>query len=76
MSEEPLYLYVIYDHPTDFPEKIVARMHIVMAGEHRPTTRLKIFDTLDQARIYMTSLGLSCLARDPSDDPKIVETWI
>jgi hypothetical protein len=69
-------IWVIYDRPKDYPIYFVLRRWFVGSdGQQRPEGRALLANTLDEARAYVP-YGLCCLARDPSDDPKIVETWI
>lgn len=67
-----LILWTIYDHPKDFPNTFVARAW----NMDQPTDQLIIAPSLEELREIMVSWGLSCLTRNPEDDPCIVETWI
>lgn len=64
-------IWTIYDHPTDYPDKFVARKFIL----DKPTSEVIIADTLEELR-EMLPLGLSCFNRSVTDDPVIVETWM
>lgn len=78
-ADEVLRLYVIFDHPLDFPEHVVISLQMVpMGGDGRVfrDPHVLAFETLDDARAWCARRGLCCLPRDPEDDPKIVETWI
>jgi hypothetical protein len=66
-----LKMWVIYGNPTDHPSKFVARLWLT----DKPTDTLLIADSLEEVR-WMLPPGLVCLARDPNDDPKIVEVWL
>jgi hypothetical protein len=66
-----LNMWVIYDHPKDFPEGHVARRF-----ELDQVTGDIIIGQLDALRKNFIRCGLVCLTRDPSDDPVIVETWL
>ena len=70
-------MWVITDHPTDFPDHYVARLWAVMAGgKLSPTTIALVCPDLDQLRGEMESRGLVCLTRNPGDEPQIIETWL
>ena len=71
----PLSVWVVYDHPRDMPERVVARRHEVHAGRSLPTPDVVAGDTLNDVR-HMLPPGLHCLQRDPCDDPRIVEVWL
>jgi hypothetical protein len=68
-------MYVVYDHPKDFPDYFVVRRHVVKNGEARASLACKYFDTLEQARLSVPD-GRVCITRHPDDDPAILETWI
>lgn len=68
-----LSIWTIYDNPTDYPGKFVARR---FEGE-TPTASIVIADDIETIRNIMHfEFGLVKLMRHPSDDPKIVETWL
>lgn len=67
----PLELFVIYDHPADYPGYFVVRRWFGA----KPTSDFAVADTIEAARAEVPA-GLHCLARQPGDDPVIVETWI
>lgn len=68
---EELEGWTVYDNPTDFPGKFVARNWV---GE-TPTDTVLIDTTLDGLRAQLPQ-GLGCLVRDPRDHPHIIEVWI
>jgi hypothetical protein len=72
MSDGRLPIWVVYDHPADFPSNFVARMHL----DEKPTGNLMISPDLESIRDQLRRHGLVCMARHPDDDPKIVECWI
>lgn len=74
MSE--LLIWTVYDHPRDMPHYWVARAHAVSAEGSAPTDQIETADTLEELRDWLAEQGLTCLARSPEDDPKIVESWI
>jgi len=69
---ETLSLWTIYDHPTDYPNNFVARRFDL----DRPTPEHIVANSLDELRQMMMNAGLSCLTRNPEDEPHIVETWL
>jgi hypothetical protein len=71
-----LEMWTIYDHPKDYPDCFVARMHVARREGVEPSTQILTADTLDALRGIMEMRGLVCLTRDPNDDAKIVETWL
>lgn len=68
-------LWVIYDHPDEFPDHFVVRRQEISDGGAISFGMAHTFDTLSAARAYVPS-GYSCLPRHPDDAPSIVETWI
>lgn len=66
-----LNLFVLYKRPLDYPEHFVVRRW----ENDKPTHDVWLADTLEGARGKLPP-GLYRLARDPGDDPVIVETWI
>lgn len=68
-----MLLWVIYQSPSDYPGRFVARPHNVLEG--RVLTAILIANTLDELRISLP-IGLSLLMRQPDDDPVIIETWV
>ncbi len=75
MNETALEMFVIYFNPKDFPNLFVVRRWTVDGGRPLPTPDHWIANSLDDAR-GLVPYGLVPLARDPSDDPVIVESWI
>lgn len=74
MSDLPMW--VVYDHPTDYPDHYVARQHVVGLSGIESTDRVMQAKTLDSIRTAMTNQGLACITRSDNDDPKIVEVWL
>lgn len=71
-----LPMFTITDHPRDYPEHFVARLHVI-AGTASGVQGFAILETdLNALRKTMRDLGLVRLERAPSDDSVIVETWI
>jgi hypothetical protein len=70
-----LTVWTVYDRPTDWPDSIVARRHIVTKQGPRPTDDM-LFADLGYLRDCFHDAGLVCIPRHPNDDEKIVETWV
>lgn len=66
-------IWVIYDHPRDYPDHYVVR--VAWGSMLEPVAQLAT--DLEAARRIAIDGGASfCLARDPQDDPVIAECWI
>jgi hypothetical protein len=76
MSDDALYMWTVYEHPRDAPEKYVARLWRIERGKTAETDTVILRDTLDEMRIVLARMNLYRLERDPLDDPVIVETWL
>jgi hypothetical protein len=79
MSEgEGFPVWVIYDHPRDFPQHFVARKQVAMEGYVVASGVFLLATDLERLRERLLTVqpGLVRLDRHPSDDPVIVETWI
>jgi hypothetical protein len=75
-DDDQLYMWVIYDHPSDLPDWYVARPWIVV-GKRAAAIRSDIRSKdLDEIRHFMVSMGLTCLDRSPRDNPVIIEVWL
>lgn len=74
--DSDLPMWVVYCHPSDFPEYYVARQHVVGIGGQQPTDRVMLAATLESLRVALSAVGLLCIERNESDDPVIVETWL
>ena len=64
-------LICIYDHPTDYPDKFIARLWDCDI----PTNIMATADTLEELRAKIPSTMVR-MNRDAQDDPCIVEVWI
>lgn len=78
MSDAVLTIWVVYQNPCDYPGKVVVRGQDVVRGlvEPRPHATCKVYDKLCRARLPLARMRLYRMARHPSDDPCIVETWM
>ena len=73
-----LTFYVVYDHPTDYPQEYVVRIHTTSRGG-TPVAHTDLYArSKDYAYLesHLAEMGLYRLPRDPSDDPVIKETWV
>lgn len=68
-----LEMFVIYERPTDYPDKFVMRR---FAG--RPMQGTDYFRTADSLEEIRRHVPPHCarFMRDPNDEPQIVESWI
>lgn len=71
-----LSMWAIYDSPSDFPGRIVARKFYVGVDGLYPSDEVLQTSSLDDMREKMRDRGLVKFARDANDDKKIVETWL
>jgi hypothetical protein len=72
-----LAMWTVYKHPKDYPDKFVARRFDVDAAGPKPSASVIVAADLETLRdILAREMHLTCLARDPSDEPQIVETWL
>lgn len=67
-----LPVWVIYDHPLDYPDCFVARLWVgeVATGETIASTDIEVL------RDAMERMGLVKLLPMQGDDPVILETWL
>jgi hypothetical protein len=70
-----LEVWVVYDHPRDYPDHFVARRWEVRAGEPVPKDGVG-FEDLDRLRAWMEQQGLAVIPRFGNDDPCIIEAWM
>ena len=71
LSDGPLEMFVIYDHPLDYPGHFVVRRW--MGG--KPTEDFAIADSIETARTEVPP-GMYRLPRQSGEDKVILETWI
>ena len=69
-----LPMWTITERPRDYPGGYVARMHVSL-----PEPAVSVYaiygPTLAAVRAALPP-GLTCLTRNPGDNPCIVETWL
>ena len=72
-----LPMYVLYDHPSDYPNHFVVRPALVASkrGKAQFSRNGFLFDTIKEARDFIPK-GMVRIHRDPADDPVIVESYI
>jgi len=76
-DRDALLMFTVYDHPLDFPDSFVARCFAMSRGaEPVPTAHVIRGKSLTVLRMVLRYAGLTPLARNDGDDPKIVETWL
>jgi len=74
--------FAIYDHPSDIPDKFVARRWYCGMNDNDavvicdPTEPPILAHTLEDIRLRMRELKLQRIDREPADDPVIIECWI
>lgn len=69
-------MWTIYDHPSDAPEFFVARKWLITGGAAIATGETMSEEDIDTLRKYFQIGGMTCLPRQPGDDPVIVESWL
>jgi hypothetical protein len=74
-SELPMY--VVYDHPQDFPRSYVVRRFLTASGEPRPDPLPALISgDLELIRQWLRERGLMVVPRFADDDPVILEVWL
>jgi hypothetical protein len=76
-GETGLPMYVIYNHPRDFPEHYVVRPHLVREKGQKPIASQNgfLFDDLTAARAFVPR-HMVRVNRHQKDDSVIVESYI
>ena len=72
---EALIMWVVYDHPKDH-DGYIARKWLVDGDGARATIDSVHVKHLEAFREMMLRHGRVCIARDATDDPVIMETWV
>jgi hypothetical protein len=67
-----LPLFVVYDHPTDYPDLFVIRIW----ENEIPKEIIFTSDDIDVVRGFLRMRGLVNLGRYKEDDLKILEVWV
>jgi hypothetical protein len=72
-----LAIWTVYRHPSDYPDKFVARRFDIDGDGARPTASIITAPNLETLRdILEFELLLTRLDRHPVDEPQIVECWL
>lgn len=71
-----LSMWVVYEHPKDFPASWVARRWDLRKGHPVATANMIETNSLAEVRALLERMGLTCMPRDPRDEPQIVEVWL
>lgn len=67
-----LEIWTVYNSPTDYPGKFVARLFI----NEQPTTLVMVADALTTIRKQLSNKGFVRIPRSEGDEPQIVECWL
>ena len=67
-----LILFVVYDHPSDYPEGFLIRRWFGFHPEKEP---FATGATVEEGRAHIPA-GLYNLGREADDDPAILEVWV
>lgn len=70
-----LDVWTIYDHPIDFPNHYIARLHKIENGECNATSEYIKHKSLDALRAMLPN-SLNCVGRSDNDLPHIIESWL
>lgn len=74
-TDTALPLITIYNSPTDFANKYVARIHVIEGGISTPLVYAALANSMDDLREKIPP-HLTCIPRDAHDDQSIVESWV
>jgi hypothetical protein len=74
MTTVGLPIWIIYAHPTDYPDHYVARLWDGMTNQ--ATASYLLAPTLDALRLRLPPELYRYLAQHPFDEPHVVETWL
>lgn len=73
----PVDVWVIYDHPKDYPTGYVLRKHEVHHnGVQVVTDDVYVCPEVEPLRQQLQGMGKVCLGREIVDDPCILESWL
>lgn len=78
LSLDVLSMWVVYEHPTDYPEKYIARRWEIDGStpDGTRTDEVIIADKLDRLQFSMSQKGIKWIPRVPGDEPHIVGVWL
>jgi len=75
VPEGAMVVWVIYDHPRDYPHGFVLRPQFAVSGEVRACPQAWYARSADELRSILPH-GVTYLPRQPQDDVAILETWL
>ena len=76
-TERTLAIWTVYDSPKDYPGKYVARRYDIERHGPVASDSVIVSPDLEMIRhVMIAELRLTCLPREPADDPRIVENWL
>lgn len=76
MNTAIMRVLVIYHNPVDHPGRYVTRAQWIYPGRVEPDPEpLAVVDTLEEARAVIPP-DMDRVARDPHDEPQVVECWL
>ena len=71
-----MFVYTIYDNPTDAPGRVVLRrFNVTGTGTQPDPEPLYVGDSVAEAREKLPR-GLARFVRDKNDPKPVVETWL
>jgi hypothetical protein len=70
-----LPMWVIYDHPSDYPEGFLARLWETLPGP-TPTTCVATSAEAEALRVELQAAGFVKCERSADDEPQIMEIWL
>ena len=73
---EPLALWVVYQRPEDWADRIVARRWSVHGARYWPTDEVVVGTAIGPVRQRLMQRGLVNIGRAAGDDPTILEVWV
>ncbi len=76
MSNDPISVWTVQEHPNDYPESFVARLFRVWHGKVEDTGSIVVSPDLETLRVQLTEMRLCRLGSIPRGDGDIVEVWL
>ena len=71
-DDEPLMMWVVFDHPNDFPNSWVARMWL----DNTPQDTMLMADSYELIEMQLRNWDYINIGRNDEDDSKIHSVWI
>jgi len=69
-------VWAVYDKPTDYPDRFVARRYQIAEGETTATEDVMISTDIEIIHHFMQKLNLFRTEPFENDDKKIIEVWL